>query len=161
MLEIFNNLQPFFEDVYREFSVREYARLVGLSPPTASKILKDLTKQEILIFNNKGLYLFFRANRESALFKDLSIAYWRNKLALALKDIHKDLLFKKVILFGSIAKTENTADSDVDIYVDIPRKNIELSSIEKKLQRKIQIHFNEASKNAHLYKNINSGFVIL
>ena len=48
MLKIFNELKPFFEDVYREISVREYAKLTKVSPPTASTILKKYEKDNNL-----------------------------------------------------------------------------------------------------------------
>ena len=35
MLNIINNLRPFIEDCYRRISVREYSRLLKVSPPTA------------------------------------------------------------------------------------------------------------------------------
>src|SRR3989338_5283088 len=104
MLKIFYNLEPFFEDAYRELSVREYGRLRKISPPTASKILKSLAKGNLLISKKQGIYLVFRANNECHLFKDLAVAYWREKLFHLLEGIHKEVLFKSVILFGSIAK---------------------------------------------------------
>ena len=48
MLEIVNNLEPFFEDCYRIVSVREYARLIKKSPPTASKLLKGFAQEGYL-----------------------------------------------------------------------------------------------------------------
>jgi hypothetical protein len=33
-------MKLFFEDCYRDISVREYSRETTISPPTASKILK-------------------------------------------------------------------------------------------------------------------------
>jgi predicted nucleotidyltransferase len=161
MLKIFNSLELFFEDVFVEISVREYAKLKNISPPTASKLLKDFAKEGLLIENQRGIYIYFRANRESNLFKDLASAYWRNKLYNLFQDIHDKFLYKQLILFGSIAKTENTIKSDVDIYVDLPKKKIDLNIIEKKLKRNIQIHFREQTKNVNLYKNIKKGLIII
>ncbi|MBS3102604.1 nucleotidyltransferase domain-containing protein [Candidatus Woesearchaeota archaeon] len=160
MLKIFNNLEPFFEDVYREFSVREYGRLRKISPPTASKILKGLATGSLLISKKQGIYLVFRANNECHLFKDLAVAYWREKLFHLLEGIHKEVLFKSVILFGSIAKAENTKDSDVDLYIDMAPKQIDTKHIETKLKRKMQIHFRDSSKNENLLENIKKGIKI-
>ena len=160
MLKVFYSLKPFFEDVYREISVREYSRLNKISAPTASKLLKKLTKEQLLFSSKKGIYLFFRANRNYPLFKSLALAYWQNRLYNLLEKIHKNLLFKKIILFGSIAKVENTIDSDVDLYIDFPRKDIDVKDIEKKLNRKIQFHFENSLKNLSLKKNIEKGILI-
>ena len=72
MLKIFNGLNPFFEDVYREISVREYAKEIGISPPTASKMLKEFETEKLLLSNKKGIYIYFRANKENYLFKNLA-----------------------------------------------------------------------------------------
>ena len=160
MLKIFYNLELFFEDVYRELSVREYGRLRKFSPPTASKILKELAKENLLIRKKQGIYLVFRANNEYHLFKDLATAYWREKLFYLFEDIHKEVLFKPITLFGSIAKTENTKNSDIDIYIDMPPKKINTKAIESKLKRKIQIHFSDSAKNENLLENIKKGVII-
>ncbi len=161
MLKIFNNLELFFEDVFVEISVREYAKKKNMSPPTASKILKDFANEGLLIENKKGIYIYFRANRGRGLFRDLAVAYWKNKLFNLFENIHEKFLFKPLILFGSIAKVENTIDSDVDIYVDLPKRKIDLSVIERKLKREIHVHFREKSVNTNLDKNIKKGFTII
>ena len=54
MLTIFNNLKPFFEDNYRRISVREYARIIKISPPSASKLLNNLEKEGLLTKEKKN-----------------------------------------------------------------------------------------------------------
>ena len=80
MLNIFNNLKPFFEDCYRELGVREYSRIVGISPPTASKLLKEYEKEGLVNKRKERGFLLFRANRESNVLKSLSRIYWEQKL---------------------------------------------------------------------------------
>jgi len=161
MLKILNDLRPFIEDCYRELGVREYSRLMKITPPTASKTLKEFESEGLLKKRTERNYLLFRANKESNLFKDLALAYWRERLARLFEEIHEKFLFGEIILFGSISKVENTIDSDIDIYADIPKKKIDTTSIEKKLKRDIQIHFKEKSKNSLLLKNIKKGLKIL
>ena len=161
MLKILNDLSPFIEDCYRELGVREYSRLMKITPPTASKFLKGFEKEGLLQKKNERAYLLFKANKENPLFRDLSLSYWREKLANLFKEIHSKFLFSEMILFGSLSKAENTLDSDVDIYVNIPKKEIDLTPIEKKLKREVQIHFKEQSKNPSLLANIKKGVKIL
>ncbi|HLC53235.1 MAG TPA: nucleotidyltransferase domain-containing protein [Candidatus Nanoarchaeia archaeon] len=160
MLEIFNSLQPFFEDVLREISVREYARMQKVSPPTASSLLKRFSKEGVLLQREERNLLLFRANKESSLFKDLAVAYWRNTLKKAFEPLREHLLYKKMVLFGSIAKVENTIDSDVDIFIDIKYKELNVSPIERRLKRRIQFHFIDSLGNEHLKKNIENGVIL-
>ena len=160
MLEIFNNLGPFCEDVFREFSVREYARARKISPPTSSSVLKGFVKEGMFLMREERNLLLFRANRESALFRDLHIAYWRFILKKALEPLLEKILFRKIMLFGSIAKAENKIDSDLDLFVDVKYLKLDTSHIEKALKRKIQIHFSDSLKNEHLKANIEKGVEI-
>jgi len=48
MLKIFNGLRPFIEDCYREIGIREYSRIIKVTPPTASRILKNFESEQIL-----------------------------------------------------------------------------------------------------------------
>jgi len=161
MLKIFDELKPFLEDVYNDISVRQYAKLISVSPPTASKLLNEFYSKGLLLMEKKGIYIYYRANRENSLLRDLARAYWKFLLGSLFKPIHKEFLFKPIILFGSLYKCENKKDSDVDLYIDINPKNINLYDIEKKLARRIQIHFNNESKNKELINNIKLGERIL
>jgi predicted nucleotidyltransferase len=76
------------------------------------------------------------------------------------KEIGEIALYQKTIIFGSIAKVENTKDSDIDIFLDIPEEQINLSKIEKNFGRKIQIHFKDSLKNKNLKENIEKGIRI-
>ncbi len=160
MLSIFNNLKPFFEDVYREISVREYARMQDISPPTASKLLNQFAKEELLIKKQDRIYLMFRANKTSDFFKDLTKAFWRKRLTKVLEPLREELMFKPITLFGSLFKVENTINSDVDLFIDLPEKKIDLSKAEKLLKREIQLFFKNAAKSEELIKNIKKGLII-
>ncbi len=160
MLELLNRLGPFFEDTHREYSVREYGRISKISPPTASTFLKKAEKQGLLLLKKQGIYIYYRANRDSSFFKDLARTYWRLKLKQPINEISKDFLFKKPILFGSIAKAENTIDSDIDLFIDIDKREINFKKIENKLKRKVQVHFKNSLKNDNLKNNIEKGVPI-
>ncbi len=160
MLKIFDELNPFFADVYREVSVRQYALLAKISPPTASKQLKQYGKEELLLSNKKGVYIYFRANRESFLFKQLARLYWYSVLLPLTKKIHEEIAYQRIILFGSLIKAENTLKSDVDLYVENEARKIDVSPIEKILKRTVQLHFINAMKNKNLKSNIENGVVI-
>jgi len=163
MLEIINNLTPFFEDCYRRFSVREYAKLAGISPPTASKLLKSYHEQGLLRKREERRHLLFYINNESRDIIDLSRIYWRKKLEGLSNELEKKLVNPTGVLFGSLAKAEVKKDSDVDIAVFSSKKQINLTPFKKKLGREVTVHWfrslNEI-KNKHLLNNILNGYVL-
>jgi predicted nucleotidyltransferase len=160
MLKILNELMPFIEDNYKEYGVREYAGIIGVSPPTASKTLKELEKEGILLSRNYRNLILFRANRESKALKTLSITYWQEKLKDLSNFVSKELNYQKIILFGSLTKLEAREESDIDIYADKEETDIKLAAFEKKLKRKIQLHFRPEMKNINLKNNIEKGVAI-
>lgn len=161
MLEIFNELKPFFEDVYREISVREYAKEAKISPPTASKRLKEFEKEKLLIGNKKGVYIYFRAKREEQLFRQLSRLYWYCALQPLTEKMSQEISFRRIILFGSLSKAENTSDSDMDLFLGIEERKIDVSNIENAMKRKVQLHFIKSLKNKELMKNITLEGIII
>lgn len=163
MLEILNNLRPFFEDCYRRINVREYARIAHISPPTASKLLSLYHKEGLLLKEEYRKNILYFANRDSRDFVDLSRAYWRRKLADLTAVITQRLVSPTVVLFGSLSKAEAKGDSDVDLAIFGHKKEIETTTFEKALKRKIQILWFrsiEDIKNKELLKNILNGYVL-
>ncbi len=163
MLKIFNNLKPFFEDCYREFSVREYAKIVGLSPPTASKLLKEYSEEGFLNKREERNLLLFSVNRESLELRNLSGIYWREKLKELIKKLDKDYYLPSIVLFGSLSKLEVNGDSDIDLIIlsNFDKKS-DLSIFEKRLKRKIQLFcydsIDKIPKN--LRNNILNGHIL-
>ena len=160
MLKIFNELRLFFEDVYREISVREFAKKVKISPPTASKLLKEYVDEGLLISNKRGIYIYFRANREGYLFRQLARLYWFSVIYPLTKTIHEEISYKRIVLFGSLIKAENTLKSDVDLYLEAEERKIDVANIQKLLKREIQLHFMNSMRNMNLKKNIEEGVII-
>jgi len=162
MLKIINNLKPFFEDCYRRISVREYSKILKVSPPTASKILNRYYKEGLLKMEKDRNYLFFYAERENKVFIQLSRMYWSYSLGEMVDYLNKALLSPTIILFGSLSKGEAKKDSDVDIAVFANKKELNIKKFEKKLGRKIQIfwfkYFNEVKED--IKNNIINGHVI-
>jgi len=163
MLKITNNLTPFFEDCYRRISVREYAKIMNISPPTASKVLKNYLKEGLFKKEEQYDRIFFSANRSNSLFKDLSRMYWKEQLKDIITKIETESISPTIILFGSLSKAENKNDSDIDIAIIGVNKKIDISKEEKKLKREIQlfdyINF-KAIKNKELANNIINGYIL-
>ncbi len=164
MIRIINELRPFFEDCYRRINVREYAKIIHISPPTASKLLASYRAENLL---QKKIYknlILFYANKESKDFIDLSRIYWRYKLKETTAYMEKKLTSPAIILFGSLSKAEVRRESDVDLAVFAHEKELNIETFEKKIKRKIQIFWFESItnvKNKELANNILNGYVLV
>lgn len=161
MLKIFNDLEPFLNDNYRRISIREYARIRKISPPSSSVLLNGLFKEGLLIKEEERNYIFFAANRENLLFIHLSRAYWYIQLKKSglLDYLTKELVNPLVMLFGSFSKAEVTQNSDIDIAIKARKKKLDVSKFEKKLGRAIQIIFYDEAK-INLHNSILNGFIV-
>ncbi len=166
MLKIINYLEPFFEDNYRRVGVREYARIRKISPPSASKLLSELKKEDLLKMEEDRRHHLYNANIKNELFIILSGIYWSDKLKKSgmVEYINETFLEPVIILFGSFSKAEVNKNSDIDIAIirKGARKHYDLYSYEKKLKRKIHSFdfrdLGEIPKN--LVGGILSGYVI-
>jgi predicted nucleotidyltransferase len=164
-------MKPFFEDCYERISVRKYSKLIKVSPPTASKILKKYEKEGLLEESQFERYLFFNARRSNKDFLDLSRLYWRYQLSEILALIEKRLVTEPaVVLFGSLSKAEVKKTSDIDIAIVGTKKNAtvisaaELSEFEKRLGRKIEIFEFESLPNLAelpLFKAVLNGYILM
>jgi len=166
MLKIIDTLKPFFEDNYRRINVREYARIIKVTPPTASKLLENYRKEGLLKKEEEKQYIYYFANKESKLFRDLSRIYWKYKFEKIglIKFFEESSLNPLIILFGSLSKAEAKIDSDVDMAVfTTTKEKIKLENFEKKLKRKIHLFSfknKENVKNPELLNNILNGYLI-
>jgi len=163
MLNIINSLKPFIEDCYRRINVREYSRLMKISPPTASKILFDLNKEGLLLIEKNRNYIFYYANNNNKIFVDLSRIYWNLRLDNLVDFFNKNLANPTIILFGSLSKAETKNDSDIDICIIGHKKELDIKNFENNLKRKVQLFFFssvEDIKNKELANNIINGYIL-
>lgn len=154
-------LKLFFKYPTAEFQIRGVAKLLKIPKSSANYRMAQLLKQGIIQKINKGVFPSFIANSGSE-------KYRFYKLQNALEEIIDSGLLdyleeetnpRCVILFGSFAKAEYDADSDIDIFIQATEKTINLAKYEKKLKHTINILF-ESNLNrisAELLNNIING----
>ena len=100
--------------------LRELARLTGASPGTLKKELDALVQVGLLKLQKVGNQTQFTANTEHPVYSDLSgmiskTTGLRDVLAAALEPL--TTLIEVAFVFGSVAKTTEGAQSDVDVLV--------------------------------------------
>lgn len=167
MFKEINTLRPFFENPYKQYSVREAARILNITPATASKKLKDFAKKEILKYEKSRAYDLYQANIDNVAFRDIKVYYSITKIRQSklLEELNKFYLKPTIILFGSTAGGYDTEESDIDLVVISENKKEfpKQKDFEKKLKKKIQLFIINDLKelrNEHLINNVLGGIVL-
>jgi predicted nucleotidyltransferase len=99
---------------------RELARRIDALPGSTSRELVKLAEAGILLRQQVGNQVHYRANRDSPVFLELSsILRKTSGLATLLTDVLLPIAvhIQYALVFGSIARGQETAHSDVDILV--------------------------------------------
>ncbi|MEK6827524.1 MAG: nucleotidyltransferase domain-containing protein, partial [Nanoarchaeota archaeon] len=107
---------------------------------------------------------FYKASSENKTFKRNKAIYnLFSILESGLIDfIGEKLSPKSIVLFGSYQRGEDMEDSDIDLFVECREEQLNIKIFEKKLGRKIQLHFKEnfTSYPKELKNNIINGIVL-
>lgn len=167
MFKELNTLKLFFEEPTREFNVREVARILKISPATASKELKKLASRYFLKERQQRNLNLYKADLDNDSYRDLKVYYNLRKIRDSglLDALNKFYLKPTIILFGSVASGLDTETSDFDLLVisektkDFP----EIKKFEKKTNRKLQffvVKDIKEIKNKNLINNMINGLIL-
>lgn len=102
------------------FYVREIARLTGVVPGSLHRELKQLHEAGLLLREEAGNQVCYRANRECPIFAELA-AIFRKTVGLA--DVLRAALLpldgqiELAFVFGSVAQGRERSGSDIDLLV--------------------------------------------
>lgn len=126
-------LASFLDEPSKEKYGREIERDVDLSHERVVSYLKELAEEKVLSFEKKGRQVFYSINKENDAVKRImsSLEYERKQkflannktIAFLLHELKKDVLSTQkseiqfILLFGSMARGQAKADSDVDLLV--------------------------------------------
>ena len=139
----------FFINPSRDHYLMDISRNTGLSHTSTKKNLKGLIKLGMINEHSekKGerSFPFYKANVDNKLFRKHKLVYNLSAvIESGLADFIEDQLApKSVVLFGSYSRGEDVEDSDIDLFVECKTSDIGLKAFEKKLKRKIGLHFAE------------------
>ena len=167
MFKELNTLELFFENPTREYNVREVARLLKITPATASKQLKRFAEKKILHYKKERTYDLYKSNIDNTEYRDLKVYYTIRKIRNTgiIEELNKYYYKPTIILYGSMSTGYDVENSDVDlIIVSERKKEFEKQRVyEKKLKKKIQLFIvndlNEL-KNEYLINNVLNGIVL-
>jgi predicted nucleotidyltransferase len=107
---------------HREFTGREISRLAAISAPWGIRILKSFEQLGLVRRTSDHRADLWRLNQEHALVPEIQNVLgadqrlW-NGLLRELRPLVKDRGVEKAAIFGSMARGDATADSDVDLLL--------------------------------------------
>ena len=156
----------FFMNPTAKLRVRQIERELRLPLPSVIRYCKELEGEEILKKETISGVSTYSADRAS---KKFLIAKRLFNIKLIFESGLLDYLIKEyfnpvIVLFGSYSKGEDIEDSDIDLYVETPKKqDFKLEKFEKIIKRNIQVFNYKNIKdvpNPHLSNNIINGVTI-
>lgn len=140
--------------------VRELARLTGASPGSLHRDLRAMADLGLLVRQEVGRQVHYRANTESPIFPELSGLL---RKTAGVVDVLRDALapvahkIARAFVYGSIARGTEHAHSDVDVMivgdVDFGEAVLALAPAQEKLRREVNptvLTNTEFDKKLHL-----------
>jgi len=161
-----SNTQKFLSIIFRfptkGLTVREIARLIKVSPPTASSLVKILEKKDLITVKKERAQYKVFGNLDNENFRRLKRIYNIFSLMDLTKFLTKDLRPNAIVVFGSYSKGEDMEDSDIDIFIDsLSEKEVNVENFEKQLNRRIHLQIKDIRKIPdELRKNIINGVIV-
>lgn len=143
-------------------TIREIARKLKISPPTVSRIVKNLERKNLVLIKKESNQYKVLGNIENEKFKDMKRMYNLFSLLPLKEFLIREFNPNLIVVFGSYSTGEDVENSDIDLFVDSQKtKEINLSKFEKKLARSIHLIVSSFNKlPSELRSNIINGVVL-
>ena len=150
----------------QQFFTKEMSSKLNISLGGAHNSLKELTKNKIIIMEQKGNMKFFQINFQNSLVKQFRVTFITEKLSEIIKKIKN--YSKKIILFGSASRGEQDKESDVDLFI-LTNDSRKVKEMLNKCNKKMLINFiikspNEWSeieiKEPEFYNEVKGGIIL-
>jgi predicted nucleotidyltransferase len=128
----------------QSFYTRQIARQADASVGAVQRELENLSKVGLIVRSSLGSQVFYRANREAPIFREMQALVNKtigifSALQSALRPLAKRVMV--AFVYGSVAREQETAQSDVDLMV-IGKATLDevlsrLTTVEKSVGRPI------------------------
>ena len=156
------------------FYSSEAAKRAGQSVGSSTRLLDQMVADGFLVSTQKGKMKFYRAHLRGPAMRSFKI--FLN--CLTLQPLRKTLWLgsgaKKLVLYGSAAKGEDTSTSDFDLLCITLNKEFTRKKLSSRLEktgveakRKINViykteaeYYREAEKNPAFHENVENGLVL-
>ena len=160
--------EVFFLNPMKEHYLMDISRKIGLAHTSVKRNLLELIKLGIIRESSEERggreFPLYSANMDSKLFIMYKKIYNLRTIMESglIGFIEEKLMPKCIVLFGGYQRGEDTETSDIDIFVECENEELNLDKFEKKLGRKIELHFRKkfTSYPDELKNNIVNGIVM-
>ncbi len=161
-------IEPFFTNPTKEYSLKDLTKKASLAHTSTRNNLQQLITSGMVLKRKekkgKRLFPLYLANRNNLSFRRYKLIYNLNLILESgvIDFIQEKFTPKSIVLFGSYARGEDIEASDIDLFIECKKEEIYLRPFEKKLNRKIELHFNQdfVSYSKELKNNIINGIVL-
>lgn len=158
----------FFDEPTKLHYLIEISKKSKLAHTSTKNCLISLKKNGIIseIIEKRGKRSFpsYKAKLENPLYKQEKRIYNLSKLYNSglIQYIRDKCAPKAIILFGSYSRGEDIEESDIDIFIESKKQELDLGKFEAIFKRKIGLHFNENFNNypKELKNNIINGDIL-
>ena len=158
----------FFINPNKRYYLMDISKNIGLAHTSVKKNLDKLIKIGLIIESiekrGKRGFPYYEANKDNKIFRKYKSIYnIYSILESGLIDfIEEKLTPKSIVLFGSYQRGEDIENSDIDLFIECKKEKLDIMMFEKKLKRKIELHFKEnfISYSKELKNNIINGIIL-
>jgi predicted nucleotidyltransferase len=158
----------FYDFPTQEHYLKGISRDIGMAHTSVKTRLNELKKigiiKEEVRKKGKRSFPIYRADLSSAVYRKHKAA--SNHLSLIgtgiIEFLQNQTMPKTIVFFGSYQKGEDTEGSDIDLFIQAEESDLDVGKFEKKMRRKIQLHFKKDfnSYPPELKNNIINGIVL-
>jgi len=149
-----------------EFLEKEIQKATKISKSGVNFALRDLVKTGLINKQKRGKISFYSITFDHPIVKQLKVLKTLLNLEPLMKKIKK--LSKKIILYGSCSRGENTSESDVDLFIVTNNYNLISEAMKKdKLNERIKLimrsplEYVEMEKtDPTFYKEVELGIIL-
>lgn len=160
--------EVFFGSPTNGHYLADISRKVGIAHTSVKKNLLGLVKlglvEEKVEQRGGRRFPIYVAKRDENAFRRQKKEYnFASILESGLVEyLEEKLTPKAIVLFGSYRRGEDVEGSDIDIFAECKEEPVNLAKFEKKLGRKIELHFKEdfTAYSKELKNNIINGIVL-
>ncbi len=128
-------LQLLLGDPMERYHGRETVRRTGVSVGGANQMLRSFAKLGFLVREKQGRMLFYRANMDNPVVRQLKILFTLFQLDDLIKKAEP--FSDRIILFGSSAEGTDVKESDIDLLL-LTNEKSQLTSIVHRFNSKTQ-----------------------
>ncbi len=130
-------LQLLFRDPMGRYHGREVVRRTGVSVGGANQMLRSFANLGLLLREKQGRMLFYRANMDNPLVRQLKILFTLFQLDDLIKQAKP--FSHRIVLFGSSAEGTDVKESDIDLFVLGDTEGLVAGPFESILGREVQV----------------------